>query len=290
MYKIRHDLEKFLQSAGAFALVEIEMVHGSTPREKGAWMLVSNDRTFRTIGGGQLENMAIEKARKLLSAPDGKSVEMRIPLGPHIGQCCGGLVNLRIARLGNSEIADLANRFKLEMDELPDVLIFGAGHVGKALAQALSLLPVKPILIDTRVEELMSAPKHVDTRQVAIPEAEVRNARNGSAFVILTHDHSLDFLIAREALARRDAAYVGMIGSRTKRATFRNWLRRENGNEVGMDQLVCPIGDGPVSDKRPEVIAALVVAEIVSCLDARANKCQSAKIQLENIKITGVGG
>ena len=81
---------------------------------------------------------------------------------------------------------------------------------------------------------------------------------------MLTHDHALDFLIAREALARGDAAYVGMIGSRTKRVSFERWLRRaEDGAAADTGALVCPIGAAGRPDKRPEVIAAFVAAEIM---------------------------
>jgi xanthine dehydrogenase accessory factor len=95
----------------------------------------------------------------------------------------------------------------------------------------------------------------------------VRDAPAGSAFVVLTHDHALDFLIVAEALKREDAAYVGMIGSKTKKATFRNWhLKTAGGSEAGFARLVSPIGGSEVKDKRPAVIAALVAAEIMTAL------------------------
>ena len=81
---------------------------------------------------------------------------------------------------------------------------------------------------------------------------------------MLTHDHSLDFLVSAEALARGDAAYVGMIGSATKRASFKAWARREAGQSD--DKLICPIGAGGSRDKRPAVIAAQVVAEVITAL------------------------
>src|SRR5690606_13083474 len=99
---------------------------------------------------------------------------------------------------------------------------------------------------------------------VAMPEAMVRDAPAGSAFVVLTHDHALDFLIVSEALKRGDAAYVGMIGSRTKRATFRSWyLREAGGSATDCDRLICPIGGADVKDKRPAIIAALAASEVL---------------------------
>lgn len=99
----------------------------------------------------------------------------------------------------------------------------------------------------------------------------------GSSFVILTHDHALDFLIAAEALKRPDAAYVGMIGSKTKRATFRNWLSREVGQPDLFENLICPIGGTAVKDKRPAVIATLAASEIMTAaLTWSANGAQSS--------------
>ena len=271
MYKDRHDIYRFIESAGPSVIVEVGSTHGSTPREKGTWMLVGADRIFRTIGGGQLEHMAIDKARELLKQGESEPIELQIPLGPHIGQCCGGTVNLRICLLDQQALMNCIGLVEEELANLPDVYIFGAGHVGYALAEALSLLPLRPVLVDNREAELASVPEGLETCLAVLPEAIVREASPGSAFVILTHDHSLDFLIAREALSRNDAAYVGMIGSKTKKATFRNWLRRENDSEDDIENLVCPIGASSINDKRPEIIAALVAAEIATHLHTAAS-------------------
>ncbi|MEM7216108.1 MAG: xanthine dehydrogenase accessory protein XdhC [Pseudomonadota bacterium] len=283
MYKRRHDINQFTKTAGQLVIVEIDTVHGSTPREEGAWMLVGRDQIYRTIGGGQLENMAIEKAREILTLGSADPLELQIPLGPHIGQCCGGTVRLKISLLDDLALQVRVGLIQEELTQLPRVLIFGAGHVGNALSEALSLMPVHPVLIDTRETELASSPDGVETCLTAMPEMQVREANPGSAFVILTHDHSLDFLIAIEALSRRDAAYVGMIGSKTKRATFRNWLRRENGSDAGIENLICPIGDPTVKDKRPEVIAALASAEVMTHLHyyttKRSGSDQQPKLQ-----------
>ncbi len=160
---------------------------------------------------------------------------------------------------------DLIARSDKDMAERPHVYVFGAGHVGDALTMALSLAPLRVVLVDTREEELTACTvPRIETCLTAMPEAVVRAAPEGSSFVILTHDHALDFLIAAEALKRADAAYVGMIGSKTKRATFRNWLTREIGRADLFDRLVCPIGATALKDKRPPVIATLAAAEIMT--------------------------
>lgn len=277
-------LKAFLSSAGRLALVEVARTKGSTPREKGAFMLVSRTAIFGTIGGGQLEYMAIDKARQML-APSGASgvtsglqptsrievdevcATLDIPLGPEIGQCCGGRVEVLIRIVDKGLEAEMIQAAEAEEAHLPHVYIFGGGHVGQALASAIALLPVHGVVIETRAEALEGMPETVETRLTPMPEAEVRNAPPGTAFAILTHDHALDFLIVAEALKRDDAAYVGMIGSKTKKATFRNWfLKSAEGTEKEFARLVSPIGGDAVKDKRPSVIAALAAAEIMTAL------------------------
>lgn len=264
MPAVREDIRDFLRREPAAILVEVTGAAGSTPRDTDAWMLVAQRAIFATIGGGQLEYMAIDHARRALrSGLD--PAPMDVPLGPEIGQCCGGRVGLSFTPLNPELAGDLIARSDREMAARPHVYIFGAGHVGDALAMALSLAPLRVVLVDTREDELMaSTVPRIETCLTAMPEAVVRDAPRGSSFVILTHDHALDFLIAAEALRRTDAAYVGMIGSKTKRATFRNWLTREIGRPELFENLVCPIGGTVVKDKRPAVIATLAAAEITT--------------------------
>ncbi len=264
MSAAREDIRDFLRREPASILVEVTGVAGSAPRDTDAWMLVSDHAIFATIGGGQLEYMAIDQARRALRS--GLAAEpMNVPLGPEIGQCCGGRVGLAFTAINSQLANDLVARSDREMAARPHVYVFGAGHVGDALAMALSLAPLRVVLVDTREDELTACTvPRIETCLTAMPEAVVRDAPAGSSFVILTHDHALDFLIAAEALKRSDAAYVGMIGSKTKRATFRNWLSREIGHADLFDRLICPIGGTAVKDKRPTVIATLAAAEIMT--------------------------
>ncbi|MEP6567478.1 MAG: xanthine dehydrogenase accessory protein XdhC [Mesorhizobium sp.] len=304
-------LKDFLAGQGHIALVEVAGTIGSTPREKGAFMLVSASAIFGTIGGGQLEYMAIDKARQMVgSSPsplwggsDGKAgrgggeafgeprttassdpphkgegkeerievdevcATLDVPLGPEIGQCCGGRVEVLIRLVDLALAQELVVAAEAEEAQLPYVYIFGGGHVGQALASAVALLPVHVVVIETRAEALEGMPETVETSLTPMPEAMVCKAPTGTAFAILTHDHALDFLIVAEALKRDDTAYVGMIGSRTKKATFKNWfLKSADGNETEFARLVSPIGGDAVRDKRPQVIAALAAAEIMTAL------------------------
>ncbi|MEP1773785.1 MAG: xanthine dehydrogenase accessory protein XdhC [Nitratireductor sp.] len=281
MTKTATSLKAFLDAHPAAAKVEVTAAKGSTPREKGAWMLVAPERIFGTIGGGQLEFMAIDEARSLLRGASTSKAEpakaLDIPLGPEIGQCCGGRVGLSIERVDQALRDTLLARVRSEDDALPRVLVFGGGHVGRALAEARVLLPVLATVVETRAEAIAGFPQDVETRLTAVPEELVRSAPPGTAFVVLTHDHALDFLIVSEALKRGDAAYVGMIGSATKKATFRSWfLKTGGGSAAAFSRLVTPIGGDGMRDKRPAVIAALAAAEVMTALAAAFQPSSSA--------------
>lgn len=262
-----NDPARFLDEDGAKVLVEVASVRGSAPREEGAFMLVSKDAIAGTIGGGQLEYLAIDHARRMLAGKGGEA-QLSIPLGPEIGQCCGGRVDIAFRSVEPALKAELAARLARENESRPAVYVFGAGHVGHAIAAALSLLPLNVTVVESRAHELTGLPDNVRPQLAAMPESVIGGMPAGSAVLILTHDHALDFLIAAEALKRTDLAYVGMIGSASKRATFASWLKREApGTEIA--RLTLPVG-GPLKDKRPAVIAALTAAEIITALSHHA--------------------
>ena len=278
------ELQAFLATGEPLALVEVAATRGSTPREAGAFMLVSPNAICGTIGGGQLEYMAIDKARQMMKSRKGSRgrtetidvhevcATLDVPLGPEIGQCCGGRVEVAIRAVDGPLAADLVIRAAAEEASLPHVFVFGGGHVGHAMAKSIALLPVRCVVVETRADALEDISGAVETRLTPMPEEMVRIAPAGSAFAILTHDHALDFLIVAEALKRSDAAYVGMIGSKTKKATFRSWfLKTAGGTEAQFERLVSPIGGSLVKDKRPEVIAALAAAEIMTALALHAS-------------------
>lgn len=259
---MREDIVAFLAANPNAIACELTSVRGSSPREQGTFMLVGPEAIFGTIGGGALEYMVIDHARRLIAEVRAEAA-MDVPLGPEIGQCCGGRVEVALRFVTSALRADLTRRIADEEARAPHVYIFGAGHVGRVLAQILALLPVQVQVIDTRQDELDLLAPTIAARRVAMPEAVVRSAPAGSAFVILTHDHALDFLIANEALARNDAAYIGMVGSRTKRAKFSSWFVEQGGDVDALSRLVLPIGAQGLGDKRPSVIAALAAAEIM---------------------------
>lgn len=259
------EVSAFLDQETPSVLVEIVSTKGSTPREAGAFMLVSEKAITGTIGGGNLEHEAIGHARAML-AGTAAAEEVETVLGPETGQCCGGRVITRFRMADAGTLEDLKQRLASEKDLWPDVYLYGAGHVGQALALALKPLPFRVTVIETRAEELESLDASIHRLLTPMPEATIGQIRPGGAAVILTHDHALDFLIAEQALKREDLGYVGMIGSKTKRGVFAALLRDHGDDGSLLDRLVLPIGGAEVADKRPAVIAALAAAELVRLL------------------------
>lgn len=260
----REALAEFLAPGEPCILARLETVEGSAPRAQGTFMLISAAHIHGTIGGGFAEFETIQNARRMLEA--GLTEDRRIIiLGPDSGQCCGGRLTVLFTALTKQTAAEILTEAEHEDAARRPVMIFGAGHVGKAIARALLPLPMAVTVVETRADELEGLPAGVTPVLSAMPEAELAALPPGAAVLILTHDHALDFLIAREALLIDGLSYVGMIGSATKRASFAGYLKREGASPARLDRLVLPIGGSAVKDKRPAVIAAMVAAELL-CL------------------------
>ncbi len=261
-HRLAPEIERHLAAGEPVVLVTVTRAQGSTPREVGTRMAVAASAIFGTIGGGRLEWEAMQRARAMI-ADGGTSDTLELPLGPAVGQCCGGYVVLRLERADTATIAALANAEARNWREAPQIVVFGAGHVGKALVRALEPLPVRILWVDARRGEF----PHRVGGDVEIEDSDpmdaVRRADQGAAVVVMTHRHALDFEISGAALRREDLSYVGLIGSRAKRRRFERWFSAHGGDAGALERLVCPIGGVGVSDKRPEVIAVFVTAEML---------------------------
>jgi xanthine dehydrogenase accessory protein XdhC len=270
MTGLAHILRALLARHEPAAVVSVAEVKGSAPREVGTHMIVTAKDSHGTIGGGTLEWEATRGARSLLDSGEA-SAAMKLPLGPEIGQCCGGFVSLRLQRADQALCAELEAKEARERAKLPLVLLFGAGHVGKVLARALAPLPLRVRWIDGRADAFPDPP--IEGPDVVVTERlldEVQAAPAGAAYLVLTHSHALDSMICAAALQRGDFAYLGLIGSRTKRAQFERGFRDLEIPQKQIARLVCPIGGGRIRDKRPAVIAALAAAELLEALDVAA--------------------
>jgi len=275
---------------GPAALVTILATEGSAPRGPGARMVVTETGLKGTIGGGKLEHLSMAQARAILALAPGSWRVQDYPLGPLLGQCCGGRVRLLVEHLdrvpdgeGPFEVT-LSDRVErrpfpgegprpmgargplpaagarfvesVETDRLP-VTLFGAGHVGRALAERASGLPLAIAWYDSRPE--MAETPGVVLADEAAMVAQAAAAPEGSAVVILTHDHGLDYRLTAAALGS-SARFVGLIGSKTKRARF---LSRLAADGVDTARLTCPIGLPGIAGREPEVIAIATLAQLL---------------------------
>ncbi len=253
---------------GVGVLVQVAETRGSAPREAGTWMVVWPDALSATIGGGQLEYQAIAEARALLagdtSAPRHGEVR-RYPLGPSLGQCCGGMVFLRFERISAADAPALRQRLQARLTPLA---LFGGGHVGHALVRVLCTLPYAVCWIDSRDQVFPAAlPASVRTEYSDPVQAAVHDLPPGSRVLIMSFSHAedLDIVIAcLERLRERDdLPYVGLIGSKTKWATFRHRLSARGFSEAEQARITCPIGIPGITGKEPEVIAVATAAQLL---------------------------
>jgi xanthine dehydrogenase accessory factor len=263
-------------------VVTLDSVIGSAPREVGCRMIVTTDKTFGSIGGGNLEFEATAHAQGLLAEESMLSQEHRpFALGPALNQCCGGTVTLLFECYEGDvpgwleELMDKAGIETLETSDgkwwleligvqLKPLILFGAGHVGQAVARLLADLPFEVTWVDGRPgifpDQAGSNITAVESDDVL---AEVNKAPPGSIFVVMTHSHRLDEDICFEVLSRGDFAWLGLIGSVTKRRRFIQRLAQRGIDESKLDQLVCPIGLSGIKGKQPATIALSLVAQLM---------------------------
>ena len=283
MTKYFNEFNNFLNYNKRVIQASIVRTIGSSPRNSDTEMFISETDTLGTIGGGQLEYLVINHSKKMIAENIKKDI-LKISLGPEIGQCCGGKVEVSLLEMYEKDKCLALNRFDKKDKNLPHVYVMGAGHVGRALALQLQHLPVRCVLIDSRVDELAKCSADVETRLSAIPEEDIKSAPRGSAYVILTHDHALDFILCGAALDRHDAKYVGMIGSKTKRVKFKKWYQVNYDNNLIRD-FTCPIGNVKNQDKRPSIIASFVAAEVIDMLFANVNLSENYDLNLNKVAV-----
>ena len=283
MTKYFNGFNNFLNYNKRVIQASIVRTIGSSPRNSDTEMFISETDTLGTIGGGQLEYLVINHSKKMIAENIKKDI-LKISLGPEIGQCCGGKVEVSLLEMYKKDKLLALNRFDKKDKNLPHVYVMGAGHVGRALALQLQHLPVRCVLIDSRVDELAKCSADVETRLSAIPEEDIKSAPRGSAYVILTHDHALDFILCGAALDRHDAKYVGMIGSKTKKVKFKKWYQVNYDNNLIRD-FTCPIGNVKNQDKRPSIIASFVAAEVINMLFANVDLSENYDLNLNKVAV-----
>jgi xanthine dehydrogenase accessory factor len=268
--RLRDRAAAWLAESRPAVVVEVASVRGSVPRGVGTRMLVDAAETLGTIGGGHLELKAISSARAMLAGGIEQRSEQSFALGPSLGQCCGGAVTLAFAPLDRDALSRWPARvpfFHLQLH--------GAGHVGRAIATLLATLDVDVDWFDERDEGFPGAttlgspwPEHIRRTSIDTVEREVANAPAGACYLVLTHEHALDLRITEAILRRGDFAFCGLIGSKTKRATFSRRLGQRGVATEAVERLSCPIGAVGISGRAPEVIAVAAVAELLRVASA----------------------
>ncbi|PMR77545.1 xanthine dehydrogenase accessory protein XdhC [Billgrantia endophytica] len=227
---------------------------GSTPREPGARMVITEHEVFDTLGGGTFEWQTIEAARERLSKGEaGMSLEA-FSLGGRSGQCCGGSVNVLLEVFPGSATT---------------LAIFGAGHVGTELARLAAPLPWRVLWHDSRSKAFPDWAAHqprLECHYSPDPQAAVAALPAGSHALVLTHDHAEDRALVDALLSRGDSASLGLIGSQSKWASFRSRLTDAGHGEAALATVRCPIGTaggGTGGDKTPYAIALAALAELL---------------------------
>lgn len=249
-------------------LVTVASIQGSAPREPGAWMLVFADAIEGTIGGGHVELEAIAHARALLAGREAP-LRQHYVLGPRLGQCCGGAMELAFEPVARMPTGSQGDAFVQRLaPRVAPLALFGGGHVGRAIVNALAPLPFAVTWIDSR-DEIFPAhvPDNVECEHSDPVQAAVPLLAPQSRVLVMSFSHAEDLDVVAACLKRLrergDLPYVGLIGSKTKWATFRHRLEQRGFGPEELARITCPIGIAGIAGKQPGIIAASAVAQIL---------------------------
>ncbi len=240
--------------------ITVAETKGSVPRDTGTKIIVTANEVHGTIGGGHLEFKAIDIAKNMIATGDARGMH-RFVLGATLGQCCGGVMNLAF-----EAVAADAEWLAPVAAPTPDfhIVLFGAGHVGRAAVKVLSELSCAITWVDSREDEFpQDIPANVQCVCTDEPECEIDAAGPDSYFLVMTHSHALDQTLSEHILRREDFAYFGLIGSLTKRRQFERRLQDRGISAAQLAEMSCPIGAAGIYGKEPATIAIAVAAEIL---------------------------
>ncbi|WP_375280098.1 xanthine dehydrogenase accessory protein XdhC [Pseudooctadecabacter sp.] len=238
--------------------ITVASTRGSAPRDAGTFMEVSTTQVHGTIGGGALEYEAIRLARQMIRGGSA-AMERVFPLGPDLGQCCGGSVTLTFAKgAGQAEAT------------APPLWIWGAGHVGRAIGHVMAPFADREItIVDTTSDRMpQDLPGSIAPLVAAAPVRVVPRAPDSADHIIVTYSHDLDLALC-DALLRRGFGSCGLIGSATKWGRFRRRLASMGHEDAQIARIACPIGN-PALGKHPQAIAVGVAAALISPVAVKA--------------------
>lgn len=251
-------------------LVTVHSHRGSVPREAGAWMAVFAQSSVGTVGGGHLEWQAMAEARARLQGKPGAPL-LRYTLGPTLGQCCGGEVTLSFEAVTALDLPRLQAAFAATRASWPQVALFGGGHVGWALVQTLARLPLRVSWVDSR-DGIFPEPLPANVcAELSDPvQQALASLPAGAHVLVMSFSHAEDLDVVAACLTRQrlraDLPFVGLIGSKTKWAAFRQRLQARGFSDRELAHVTCPIGLPGIHGKAPEVIALAVAAQLLQVM------------------------
>jgi xanthine dehydrogenase accessory factor len=238
-------------------------------------MVVGADHTWGSVGGGNLEESAIRRARELIASGATGPETQESTLSEHVPaehgrQCCGGVVRVLLEPLPARAV----------------VAVFGVGHVGYELARILSRLDLQLHLVDTRPEQLdqlrladvTDGTADVRVHRAVAAEAVLQRLPRGAHVLIMTHDHAEDLTLCDTALRTSHLGSIGLIGSSAKWARFRMQLAAEGHPQAAIDRITCPIGQPEITGKEPALIAIGVAAALALTLQAAPVRPSGRKV------------
>ncbi len=259
----------------AYVLVTLVGVSGSTPRSSGTKMVICKNEIFDTIGGGHLEHKAIKHAQKMLAAGKDNQHLEHFQLGANLGQCCGGNASVLFECFAAVGV---------------NIMLFGAGHVGKALLPILTQLPCQITWVDSRATQFPDNIAHYHNVHKVVseePMLEVASMPKNSYFVVMTHNHQMDFDISQAILKRGDFSYLGLIASDTKWRRFQQRYKHRDIDPQQVARMNCPIGLEQVGGKLPMEVAVSVAAEIIKYYQYEKQDEKQAEQQAGNKRQAG---
>ncbi len=259
-------------------LITVVSVRGHAPRDAGAKMVVGSEHSWGSVGGGNLEEAAIRRARQMISTGAAEPETQVARLNEHARnehgrQCCGGEVTLLLE----------------PMPARPTVAIFGMGHVGYELARILSRLEVRLELADSREDQLdpfrlasiTDGAADVAVHHLLLGEQLLERLPRGAHVLIMSHDHAEDFALCDAALRLPALGSIGLIGSSAKWSGFRRRLTQAGHCAADIGRIRCPIGLPDIEGKQPAVIAVSVAAALLQSFQQPSESAPAAEPTVE---------
>ena len=264
MIKIKDIGRELIRGKEDFVLASVVDTSGSTPRKKGAWLLMRKDGTcYGTVGGGKLEAETERIAKETFMTRESKIYHFGLKPEDQNGidMRCGGDADIKIEYIS----AENSDNFAKEMRIESRAVIFGAGHVGLALESVIRTIGFQTIVVDDR-KEYANSERFPNATQVEViesfsnPFACIETDKD-TYVIIVTRGHSGDYDVLRETL-KRTTGYIGMIGSKGKVATVYEMLKADGYTEDDLGKVYSPIGL-KIGAETPEEIAISIAGEMI---------------------------